>query len=67
MSASLVAVSLLFAFFVGYNIGGSTTAPAFGPAVGASLVRKRVAGVLMAVFFSLGALTIGRRVVDTLG
>lgn len=67
MSAVLFALALLAALFVGYNIGGATTAPAFGPAVGASLVSKLVAGLLMAAFFALGAWTIGRRVVDTLG
>ncbi|MEM4780735.1 MAG: inorganic phosphate transporter, partial [Halalkalicoccus sp.] len=67
MSAVLFALALLAALFVGYNIGGATTAPAFGPAVGASLVSKLVAGLLMSTFFALGAWTIGRRVVDTLG
>lgn len=55
------------AVFVGYNIGGATTAPAFAPAIGANLVSKVVAGGLMSAFFSLGAWTFGRRVVDTLG
>ncbi|USZ72918.1 inorganic phosphate transporter [Natronosalvus halobius] len=67
MPEPLLIFALLIAVFVGFNIGGSTTAPAFGPAVGASLVPKVVAGGLMAVFFGLGAATIGRRVVDTLG
>jgi PiT family inorganic phosphate transporter len=58
-----VAVSL----FVGYNIGGSTTGPAFGPAVGSGALSKVGAAALMSVFFFLGAWTIGRRVVDTLG
>ncbi len=63
----LLAIALLAAGFVGFNIGGATTAPAFGPAVGASLVSKGLAGGLMAAFFAVGAWTIGRRVVDTLG
>ncbi|UTF53088.1 inorganic phosphate transporter [Natronosalvus rutilus] len=67
MPELLLIFTILIAVFVGFNIGGSTTAPAFGPAVGASLVPKVVAGGLMAVFFGLGAATIGRRVVDTLG
>ncbi|WP_312908977.1 inorganic phosphate transporter [Natronosalvus caseinilyticus] len=67
MPEPLLIFAILIAVFVGFNIGGSTTAPAFGPAVGASLVPKVVAGGLMAVFFGLGAATIGRRVVDTLG
>jgi len=63
----LLAVGLVVAVFVGYNIGGSTTGPAFGPAVGADVISKAVAAALMSVFFFLGAWTIGRRVVDTLG
>lgn len=63
----LLTMALLAAAFVGFNIGGATTAPAFGPAVGASLVSKGLAGGLMAAFFALGAWTIGRRVVETLG
>jgi PiT family inorganic phosphate transporter len=55
------------AIFVGYNIGGSTTGPAFGPAVGAGVISKLLAAALMSVFFFAGAWTIGRRVVDTLG
>ncbi|MFB6346270.1 MAG: anion permease, partial [bacterium] len=58
---------ILIVFFVGFNIGGSTIGPAYGPAVGARAVTKTTAGVLMALFFFLGAWTIGWRVVDTLG
>jgi PiT family inorganic phosphate transporter len=53
--------------FVAYNIGGSTTGPAFGPAVGADAISKTVAAGLMGVFFFLGAWTIGRNVVTKLG
>lgn len=67
MPEPLLLVGILVAIFVGYNIGGATTAPAFGPAVGAEVLSKAVAGGLMAVFFFAGAWTIGRRVVDTLG
>jgi PiT family inorganic phosphate transporter len=63
----LLVVGVLVAMFVGYNIGGSTTGPAFGPAVGAGAVSKALAGLLMTAFFFVGAWTIGRRVVDTLG
>ncbi|MGQ4556495.1 inorganic phosphate transporter [Halobellus sp. GM3] len=63
----LIVVGLAVALFVGFNIGGSTTGPAFGPAVGAGIISKALAGTLMAVFFFVGAWTIGRRVVDTLG
>ncbi len=55
------------ACFVAYNIGGATTGPAFAPAVGANVLTKVLAAGLMSVFFFIGAWTIGRRVVDTLG
>jgi PiT family inorganic phosphate transporter len=58
---------VLISCFVAYNIGGATTGPAFGPAVGANVLSKPLAGVLMAGGFFLGAFTLGRRVVDTLG
>ncbi|MEF8841612.1 MAG: inorganic phosphate transporter [Haloarculaceae archaeon] len=63
----LLLVGLGVALFVGFNVGGSTTGPAFGPAVGAGVLSKLLAGGLMAVFFFVGAWTIGRRVVNTLG
>jgi len=64
---ALLIVGVVVAIFVGYNIGGSTTGPAFGPAVGAGALSKTLAAGLMSVFFFIGAWTIGRRVVDTLG
>lgn len=63
----LLVGGILIACFVAYNIGGSTTGPAFGPAIGANVLSKTAAGGLMAVAFFAGAFTIGRRVVDTLG
>jgi PiT family inorganic phosphate transporter len=63
----LLVVGLVVALFVGYNIGGSTTGPAFGPAVGSGAISKGGAAALMSVFFLVGAWTIGREVVDTLG
>lgn len=63
----LLLIAVGAAIFVGYNIGGATTAPAFAPAIGARLISKVVAGGLMSGFFFLGAATFGRRVVDTLG
>ena len=63
----LLAVGIVVAAFVGYNIGGATTGPAFGPAVGAGVLSKVGAAALMSVFFFVGAGTLGRRVVDTLG
>jgi PiT family inorganic phosphate transporter len=63
----LFAVGVLVTGFVAYNIGGATTGPAFAPAVGAGILSKVGAAGLMSVFFFVGAWTIGRRVVDTLG
>ena len=62
-----VVVGIGIACFVGYNIGGATTGPAFGPAVGADVLSKAGAAALMSVCFLAGAWTIGRRVVTTLG
>jgi len=63
----LLLVGVAVSLFVGFNIGGSTTGPAFGPAVGSESISKTGAAFLMAVFFFVGAWTIGRQVVDTLG
>lgn len=60
-------VGIAVALFVGFNVGGSTTGPAFGPAIGARVISKVAAAVLMSIFFFIGAWTIGRRVVVTLG
>jgi PiT family inorganic phosphate transporter len=67
VSQILLGLGILVAMFVGYNIGGSSTGPAFGPAVGADAISKAFAAGLMSLFFFGGAWTIGRRVVDTLG
>jgi PiT family inorganic phosphate transporter len=67
VSEVLFGVGIFVVLFVGYNIGGSTTGPAFGPAVGSDVISKVVAAALMSVFFFIGAITLGRRVVDTLG
>ena len=63
----LLVVGLAVAVFVGYNIGGANTAPAFGPAVGAGVIGKLLAASLMTVCFFAGGWTLGREVVDTLG
>lgn len=67
MTGGLLLVGLLIASFVAYNIGGSSTGAAFGPVVGADAISKTGAAALMSVFFFVGAWTIGRRVVTTLG
>ncbi|MDZ7849933.1 MAG: inorganic phosphate transporter [Halodesulfurarchaeum sp.] len=63
----LLLLGIVVALFVGFNIGGATTGPAFGPAVGSESISKTGAAALMSVFFFVGAWTIGRRVVATLG
>ena len=67
VSSLLLVVGLAVAAFVGFNVGGSNTGVAFGPAVGSGAVSKLVAGVLMTGFAFLGGWTVGRRVVTTLG
>lgn len=52
--------------FVGFNIGGSSTGIAWGPAVGARILSKTAAAVLMTFFVFLGGITVGRNVMDTL-
>jgi len=66
MTSLLVIVGLLVAAFVGFNIGGSSTGVAFGPAVGSRLVRKATAAALFSVFAFLGAWTVGRNVIVTM-
>ena len=63
----LIVVGMLVAAFVGYNIGGSSTGVAFGPAVGSRIVGKVLAGGLFTVFAFAGGWTVGRNVVETMG
>ncbi|WP_136716899.1 inorganic phosphate transporter [Halorientalis salina] len=67
MVSALLAIGLLVAVFVGFNIGGSSTGVAFGPAVGAKTISKFGAAALMTIFALLGGLTFGTEVVQTLG
>ncbi|MFC7070188.1 inorganic phosphate transporter [Halobaculum lipolyticum] len=67
MISALLVLGVLVSMFVAYNIGGSTTGPAFGPAVGADALSKPAAAGLMGVFFFIGAWTLGRNVVTKLG
>ena len=67
MVEPLLVVGLAVAVFVGYNIGGANTAPAFGPAVGAGVLGKVLAAGLMTLFFLVGGWTLGREVIGTLG
>ncbi|WP_226479068.1 inorganic phosphate transporter [Natrinema amylolyticum] len=66
MAEPLLIIGLLVAVFVGYNIGGSSTGVAFGPAVGSRIVRKVTAAALFTVFAFVGAWTVGRNVIDTM-
>ncbi|WP_136715831.1 inorganic phosphate transporter [Halorientalis salina] len=66
MVSALVVVGILVAAFVGYNIGGSSTGVAFGPAVGSRIVTKTTAAGLFTAFAFLGAWTVGRNVIDTM-
>ncbi|PSQ08683.1 inorganic phosphate transporter [Halobacteriales archaeon QS_5_70_15] len=67
MISPLLAVGILVAVFVGFNIGGSSTGVAFGPAVGSNTVSKFGAAALMTVFALLGGWTVGRQVIETMG
>jgi PiT family inorganic phosphate transporter len=62
----LLLVGVVVAAFVGFNIGGSSTGVAFGPAVGSRVVTKTAAAALMTGFAFLGGATVGRGVIDTL-
>ncbi|WP_207586621.1 inorganic phosphate transporter [Halomontanus rarus] len=66
MVETVLLVGVVASVFVGFNIGGSSTGIAWGPAVGAGLLRKVTAAALMTVFVFLGGWTVGRNVMDTL-
>ncbi|MGM0591772.1 MAG: anion permease [Halobacteriota archaeon] len=63
----LLVAGLLVATFVGFNIGGSSTGVAFGPAVGSNVVGRLAAAALMTGFALLGGWTLGRNVIETMG
>jgi PiT family inorganic phosphate transporter len=63
----LLIAGLFVAAFVGFNIGGSSTGVAFGPAVGSKSVSKLGAAGLMTFFALLGGATVGTEVIDTMG
>lgn len=64
--SALLVVGLLVAGFVGYNIGGSSTGVAFGPAVGSRITGKAVAAALFTAFALWGGWTVGRNVIETM-
>jgi len=63
----LLVLGVLVAIFVGFNIGGSSTGVAFGPAVGSNTISKLSAAALMTVFAMAGGLLVGPAVVKSLG
>ena len=65
-SITLLVVGLLVAAFVGYNIGGSSTGVAFGPAVGSRIVGKPLAAAFFTAFALWGGWTVGRNVIETM-
>ena len=67
MVTSLLLLGLVVAAFVGFNVGGSSTGVAFGPAVGSRTVSKFRAAALMTGFALLGGATVGTRVIETMG
>ena len=66
MIESILLVGIIASIFVGFNIGGSSTGIAWGPPVGAGIVKKTTAAAIMTVFVFLGGWTVGRNVMGTL-
>ncbi|ELZ20626.1 phosphate/sulfate permease [Halosimplex carlsbadense 2-9-1] len=66
MVRTVLLLGVVASVFVGFNIGGSSTGIAWGPAVGAGILRKVTAAALMTLFVFLGGWTVGRNVMDTL-
>ncbi len=67
MIDGLLLVGAAVAAFVGFNIGGSSTGVAFGPAVGSRTISKLGAAALFTGFAFLGGWTVGRNVIQTMG
>ncbi|RKD93380.1 inorganic phosphate transporter [Halopiger aswanensis] len=66
MIETILLIGIVASIFVGFNIGGSSTGIAWGPAVGAGVVKKTTAAAIMTVFVFLGGWTVGRNVMETL-
>ncbi|MBI5399071.1 inorganic phosphate transporter [Candidatus Saganbacteria bacterium] len=60
------ALLILSVIFFAMNMGGSGIAPSFGAVYGARLISHRRAALLFTFFLTLGAATVGSRVVKTL-
>ncbi|WP_459193459.1 inorganic phosphate transporter [Halosimplex sp. J119] len=67
MVSLLLVAGIAVAAFVGFNIGGSSTGVAFGPAVGSGSVSKTGAAALMTAFAIFGGATAGTNVIETMG
>ncbi|WP_458209952.1 anion permease [Haladaptatus sp. NG-SE-30] len=67
MAELLILIGLAVAIFVGFNVGGSNTGVAFGPAVGSRTISKLGAAILMSMCALLGGWTVGRNVIETMG
>ncbi|WP_458190755.1 anion permease [Haladaptatus sp. NG-WS-4] len=63
----LFLVGIAVAIFVGFNVGGSNTGVAFGPAVGSQTISKFGAASLMSICALVGGWTVGRNVINTMG
>ncbi|ODR79862.1 anion permease [Haladaptatus sp. W1] len=63
----LFLIGLTVAIFVGFNVGGSNTGVAFGPAVGSYTISKVGAASLMSICALIGGWTVGRNVINTMG
>ncbi len=66
MGETLLLIGVVASIFVGFNIGGSSTGIAWGPPVGAGIIKKTTAATLMTFFVFLGGWTVGRNVMGTL-
>jgi len=67
MSLALAVLITVAGLYVGGNIGANDAANCIGPAVGARLIRYRMAVVMVAMFVILGALLQGGNVMRTVG
>ena len=63
----MVSALLVAGVLVSYNIGGSSTGVAFGPAAGSRITGKTLVAVLFTGFALLSGWTVGRNVVTTTG
>ncbi|MCA9265869.1 MAG: inorganic phosphate transporter, partial [Planctomycetales bacterium] len=65
LEISLIALTLLFGFYMAWNIGANDVANAMGTSVGSRALTLKQAVVLAAVFEFLGAFIVGSKVSET--